>query len=236
MRRCNGQIWSRPIMQPLACDPVSAFGGIIALNRPLDGQQQQKSLKSSPKSLSRRKLQRSPWNFAAKKNVRVLETGGLPNRQINAWPFKQFRAAGYFKHPTTGISRKMTWKIVTKRAPTEQELKDLLFAFRICKHVKSNAIVLHKTGQSVGIGAGQMSRIDSSRIAAEGQRSRNNHPKLCCGLGRILPSWWSLAAADAGQPSSKPGGSIKDEDVIKAADERGLAMVRLVCATSGIRN
>ena len=120
------------------------------------------------------------------------------------------------------------FQVVTERAPTEQELADLLFAFRVCKHVKSNAIVYAKNGKTVGIGAGQMSRIDSSRIAAwKANEAKTEIENSVVASDAFFPfADGLLAASDAGATAViQPGGSIKDKDVIAAANERGLAMI-----------
>jgi len=213
----------------LACDPVSAFGGIIALNRPLDGATATEIIKIFSEVIIAPEITKEAREIlAAKKNVRVLETGGLPNPTDQRMTLKTISGGWLLQTSDNGHITEDDLKIVTKRAPTEQELKDLLFAFRICKHVKSNAIVYAKNGQSVGIGAGQMSRIDSSRIAAwKAKEAGTDIQSSVVASDAFFPfPDGLLAAADAGATAViQPGGSIKDEDVIKAADERGLAMV-----------
>lgn len=213
----------------LACDPVSAFGGIIALNRPLDGATAAEIIKIFSEVIIAPEITKEAREIlAAKKNVRVLETGGLPNPTDQRMTLKTISGGWLLQTSDNGHITEDNLKIVTKRAPTEQELKDLLFAFRICKHVKSNAIVYAKNGQSVGIGAGQMSRIDSSRIAAwKAKEAGTAIQSSVVASDAFFPfPDGLLAAADAGATAViQPGGSIKDEDVIKAADERGLAMV-----------
>ncbi len=220
----------------LKCDPVSAFGGIIALNQPLD----EDSAKAITEIFTEVIIAPGASEGAreiisAKKNLRLLITDKLPDPN----------AAGKIMRPIAGgflvQSRdhlcfdEKELKIVTKRAPSEQELADMLFAFRVAKHVKSNAIVYAKNGATVGIGAGQMSRLDSSRIAARksqdaAQSAGENEPLV---KGSVVASDaffpfadGLLAAANAGATAIiQPGGSMRDDEVIAAADAAGLAMV-----------
>lgn len=213
----------------LACDPVSAFGGIIALNRALDGPTAAEIVKIfSEVIIAPQITDEARAILSAKKNVRVLETGGLPNTTDARMTLRTISGGWLLQTADNGRVSESDLRVVTKRAPTEQELKDLLFAFRVCKHVKSNAIVYAKDGKTVGIGAGQMSRIDSTRIAAW----KAGEAKMPI-VGSVVASDaffpfpdGLLAAADAGATAViQPGGSIKDQDVIDAANERGLAMV-----------
>ena len=220
----------------LVCDPVSAFGGIIALNRPIDGPTAAKitelftEVVIAPGADDEAKA-----FFAKKKNLRLLITDGLPDP---AAPGRSVRnvAGGYLlQGRDNGRITKADLKIITKKKPTDQQMDDLLLAFTICKHVKSNAIVYVKNGATVGIGAGQMSRIDSARIA----HSKSKDAAKALGQSEAL-TLGSVVASDAFFPFPdgllvtaeagavaviQPGGSIKDEDVIAAADEKGLAMV-----------
>jgi phosphoribosylaminoimidazolecarboxamide formyltransferase/IMP cyclohydrolase len=220
----------------LVCDPVSAFGGIIALNRPIDGRTAAKitelftEVVIAPGADDEAKA-----FFAKKKNLRLLITDGLPDP---ATPGRTVRnvAGGYLvQGRDNGRVTKAELNVVTKVQPTAQQMDDLLLAFTICKHVKSNAIVYVKNGATVGIGAGQMSRIDSARIA----HSKSKDAAKALGQSEAL-TVGSVVASDAFFPFPdgllvtaeagavaviQPGGSIKDEDVIKAADDKGLAMV-----------
>ncbi len=225
----------------LACDPVSAFGGIIALNRELDADTAADIIKIFSEVIIAPKISAAALDIlSTKKNLRVLETGTLPNPADARMTLRTISGGYLFQGSDNGRVTPSDFKIVTKRAPTEQELTDLLFAFRVCKHVKSNAIVYAKDGRTVGIGAGQMSRIDSSRIAAwKGQESgliissplrgedKGGGETLVVASDAFFPfADGMLAAADAGATAIiQPGGSIKDQDVIDAANERGLAMV-----------
>ncbi|OIN85841.1 MAG: bifunctional phosphoribosylaminoimidazolecarboxamide formyltransferase/IMP cyclohydrolase [Alphaproteobacteria bacterium CG1_02_46_17] len=213
----------------LVCDPTSAFGGIIALNRPLDAPTAQEIIKIFSEVIIAPEITMEAREvLAAKKNIRVLETGAMTDPTQNRMTLRTISGGWLLQNADYGHITEADLKIVTKRQPTEQELKDLLFAFRVCKHVKSNAIIYAKDGKTVGIGAGQMSRVDSSRIAAWKAKEAGTQIE-----GSVVASDaffpfpdGLLAAADAGATAViQPGGSIKDDDVIKAADERGLAMV-----------
>ncbi|MDD3019686.1 MAG: bifunctional phosphoribosylaminoimidazolecarboxamide formyltransferase/IMP cyclohydrolase [Alphaproteobacteria bacterium] len=213
----------------LVCDPTSAFGGIIALNRPLDAPTAQEIIKIFSEVIIAPEITMEAREvLAAKKNIRVLETGAMTDPTQNRMTLRTISGGWLLQNADYGHITEADLKIVTKRHPTEQELKDLLFAFRVCKHVKSNAIIYAKDGKTVGIGAGQMSRVDSSRIAAWKAKEAGTQIE-----GSVVASDaffpfpdGLLAAADAGATAViQPGGSIKDDDVIKAADERGLAMV-----------
>lgn len=213
----------------LACDPVSAFGGIIALNRTLDGPTAAEIVKIFSEVIIAPEISAEARAILAdKKNVRVLETGGLPNFADARMTLKTISGGWLLQTADNGHITEAELHVVTDRAPTEQELKDLLFAFRVCKHVKSNAIVYAKGGKTVGIGAGQMSRIDSSRIAAwKAKEAGTEIQNSVVASDAFFPfPDGLLAAADAGATAViQPGGSIKDKDVIAAANDRGLAMV-----------
>ena len=173
--------------------------------------------------------------LAAKKNVRVLLAGTLPDPATAGMTLKSVGGGYLFQTRDNGHLKKSDLKVVTKRAPTAQELDDLLFAFTVCKHVKSNAIVYAKDGATVGVGAGQMNRRDSSRIAA----IRAAESGVAAGL-KTSPAVGSVVASDAFFPFAdglvaaaeagataiiQPGGSMRDKEVIEAADDAGLAMV-----------
>lgn len=213
----------------LACDPVSAFGGIIALNRALDAATAEEIIKIFSEVIIAPEITAEARAvLAAKKNVRVLETKGLPVVTAPRMMLKTIAGGWLLQSADNGHILESDLKVVTKRAPTAQELEDLLFAFHVCKHVKSNAIVYAKGLKTVGIGAGQMSRIDSSRIAAWKANEAGteiNGSVVASDAFFPFPDGL-LAAADAGATAViQPGGSIKDDEVIAAADERGLAMV-----------
>lgn len=218
------------------CDQTSAFGGIIAVNQPLDG--------ATAEAISGifTEVVIAPGAdddaraiFAKKKNLRLLTTDGLPDPVAAALTVRQVSGGLLVQDKDNGRILANDLKVVTKRAPTEQELADMLFAWRVAKHVKSNAIVYVKDGATVGIGAGQMSRVDSSRIAARKAQDVAELLKLTeprtIGSAVASDAFFPFAdglqtAAEAGATALiQPGGSMRDDEVIAAADELGLAMV-----------
>ena len=213
----------------LACDPTSAFGGIIALNGRLDAVTAEEILKLLTEVVIAPEADEDAVEmFRKKKNVRLLTTGGLPDPLSPGLTFKS--VAGGFLVQSRDDARLTAadLKVVTKRAPTDEEVRDMLFAFTIAKHVKSNAIVYAKAGQTLGVGAGQMNRKDSARIAALRAADFGLDLKgSACASEAFFPFPDGLIqAADAGCTAViQPGGSIGDQAVIDAADERGLAMV-----------
>jgi phosphoribosylaminoimidazolecarboxamide formyltransferase/IMP cyclohydrolase len=218
----------------LACDPTSAFGGIVALNRKLDAAAAEEILKVFTEVVIAPDADADAVAlFAAKKNVRLLVTGGLPDPLSPGVTFKS--VAGGFLVQSRDDARLTAadLKVVTKRAPTDAEVRDMLFAFTIAKHVKSNAIVYAREGQTLGVGAGQMNRKDSARIAALRAADFGLDLKGCaCASEAFFPFPDGLIqAAEAGATAIiQPGGSINDDKVIAAADEAGLAM-----AFTGVR-
>jgi phosphoribosylaminoimidazolecarboxamide formyltransferase/IMP cyclohydrolase len=222
-------------LKALACDPVSAFGGIIALNQALDGETAEEIAKLFAEVVIAPQVNDDARKvLASKKNLRVLATGGLPDPRAPGMTVRTL-AGGYLLCGRDDAVTEGELKVVTKRAPTKAELADLAFAFTVCKHVKSNAIVYAKNGATVGMGAGQMSRVDSSRIAAwkAEEASTAAGEKVSRAKGSVVASDaffpfadGLLAAAQAGATAViQPGGSMRDDEVIKAADEAGLAMV-----------
>jgi phosphoribosylaminoimidazolecarboxamide formyltransferase/IMP cyclohydrolase len=173
--------------------------------------------------------------IGAKKNLRLLLTGGLPDPAAGGMTLKSLAGGYLLQSRDAGRIGAGDVQVVTKRQPSEQEMADLLLAFRICKHVKSNAIIYVKDGATVGIGAGQMSRVDSARIAARKSEDAAEAAGLSEALakGSVVASDaffpfadGLLAAAEAGATAViQPGGSMRDKEVIAAADEAGLAMV-----------
>ena len=220
----------------LRCDPVSAFGGIVALNRRLDAEAAREIVKIFTEVIIAPEADEEAVALvAAKKNLRLLITGGLPDPRTQGLTVRTVAGGLLVQGRDNAVVDDMNLKVVTKRAPTERELIDLKFAFRVCKHVKSNAIVYVKDGATVGIGAGQMSRVDSSRIAAwkaaEAAKAAGLAETLAKGSVVASDAFFPfadglLAAAEAGATAIiQPGGSMRDDEVIKAADEAGLAMV-----------
>ena len=220
----------------LACDPVSAFGGIIALNQPLDRDTADEISKIFTEVIiAPGASDEARQIIAAKKNLRLLLTDGLPDPAAPGLTAKTLSGGLLVQSRDSGRVMKDDLKVVTERAPSDQELSDLLFAFRVCKHVKSNAIIYVKDGATVGIGAGQMSRVDSARIAARKAEDAANEAGLDVPLtkGCVVASDaffpfadGLLSAAEAGATAViQPGGSMRDDEVIAAANEKGLAMV-----------
>ena len=223
-------------LKALKCDPVSAFGGIIAANRPIDRDAAEEMTRIftevviAPDATAEAKAV-----FAAKKNLRLLIAGGLPDPRASGLTVRSLAGGLLVQSRDAGAAGGLDLKVVTKRAPTPQELADLEFAFKVAKHVKSNAIVFAKDGATVGIGAGQMSRIDSVRIAAwkgaAAATAAGEARPLTRGSVVASDAFFPfadglLAAAEAGATAViQPGGSLRDDEVIKAADEKGLAMV-----------
>ncbi len=220
--------------EAFACDTVSAFGGIIAVNRPLDAATAKAITGIFTEVVVAPDADADALAlFAAKKNLRLLLTGDLPDA-ARAGLFAKSIAGGWLvQDRDAGTPGELT--VVTKRAPTEQELADCRFAWTIAKHVKSNAIVYAKDGATAGVGAGQMNRLESARIAA--WKAKDAADKAGWDTPRTIGSAVAsdaffpfadglLAAVEAGATAViQPGGSIRDEEVIAAADAAGLAMV-----------
>ena len=223
-------------LRALACDPVSAFGGIVALNRPLDAGTAAEIAKLFVEVIvAPEATAEAQAIIAAKKNLRLLVTGGVPDPAAAGLSVRTLAGGYLVQDRDAGRVARADLKVVTKRAPDARELDDLLFAFAVAKHVKSNAIVYARDGATVGIGAGQMSRIDSSRIAAwkaaEGATAAGEARSRAIGSVVASDAFFPfadglVAAAEAGVTAViQPGGSIRDAEVIAAADARGLAMV-----------
>ena len=225
----------------LQCDPVSAFGGIVAVNRKLDRAAAEEIVKIFTEVVIAPDADEDAIAvFEAKKNLRLLLAGGLPDPLAKGEVFRS--VAGGFLVQSRDDSRLSAkdLKIVTKRQPTDQEVKDMLFAFTIAKHVKSNAIVFAKNGQTAGIGAGQMNRRDSARIASiraqEAAETAGLTESLAKGSACASEAFFPfpdglIQAAEAGATAViQPGGSMGDDKVIEAADAHGLTM-----AFTGVR-
>ncbi len=223
-------------LRAYVCDQTSAFGGIVALNQPLDEETAEEIVKIFTEVvIAPGASDAARAVFATKKNLRLLTTAGLPDPQAIGLAFKQVAGGFLVQDRDAGVLIADQLKVVTKRAPTATELADLAFAWKVAKHVKSNAIVYVKDGATVGVGAGQMSRIDSTRIAAR------KADDMAQGLGMARsPTIGSVVASDAFFPFAdgllaaaeagataiiQPGGSMRDNEVIAAADAAGLAMV-----------
>jgi phosphoribosylaminoimidazolecarboxamide formyltransferase / IMP cyclohydrolase len=220
----------------LACDPVSAFGGIVAVNRPLDAEAARAITEIFTEVIIAPEASAEAIAIVgAKKNLRLLVTGGLPDPRAPGIVVRSVAGGLLVQSRDNAVVDDMTLDVVTRRAPTNAELADLAFAFRVAKHVKSNTIVYARDRATVGIGAGQMSRVDAARIAAR----KAEDAATAAGLSEPLTKG-SVVASDAFFPFAdgllvaidagataviQPGGSVRDDEVIKAADDHGIAMV-----------
>jgi phosphoribosylaminoimidazolecarboxamide formyltransferase/IMP cyclohydrolase len=220
----------------LACDPVSAFGGVLAFNQTLDGATAEEIAKIFTEVIIAPGADEDAKKIlSAKKNLRLLVVGALPDPLAPTLTYRAVAGGFLVQTRDNGRVTRAGLKVVTKRQPTEQEIIDMLLAFTIGKHVKSNAIIYVKDGATAGIGAGQMSRVDSARIAGiKAQDAARlagwEHPRTI-GSAAASEAFFPfpdglLAVAEAGATAViQPGGSVNDQKVIDAADEKGLAMV-----------
>ena len=218
------------------CDRTSAFGGIVALNRPLDGETAEEIAQIFTEVVIAPGADDAAKEvFAAKRNLRLLTTGGLGDPAAAAPAIRQVTGGYLVQDKDTGTLCADDLRVVTRRAPTEREMADMLFAWKVAKHVKSNAIVYVNDGATVGVGAGQMSRVDSCRIAARKARDMaaelGHDAPLTQGSAVASDAFFPfpdglMAAAEAGATAViQPGGSMRDDEVTAAADAAGLAMV-----------
>ena len=231
-----GETVLQAYQKALRCDPVSAFGGIVAVNQVLDAEAAAAIVEVFTEVIIAPGAdQMAQELIEAKKNLRLLLTDAMPDPAEAGLAFKSVSGGMLVQSRDAGHVGPDDLKTVTKRAPSAQELADLLFAFKVAKHVKSNAIIYAKDGATVGIGAGQMSRVDSARIAArksgDAAEAAGIDTPLAQGSVVASDAFFPFAdgllqAAEAGATAViQPGGSMRDEDVIAAADEAGLAMV-----------
>ena len=218
----TGKTVAEAYKKALECDPVSAFGGVIGVNRPVDGDAAEEMAKLFLEVIAAPSFDEAAQSiFAAKKNLRLVE---VPTG-VQRWALKNVSGGMLIQDSDLHKLREEDLKVVTRRQPTPEEKRALLFAWKVCKHVKSNAILYARDGQSVGVGAGQMSRVDSCKIGA---------------MKAQLPLKGTVAASDAFFPFPdgveeiakagataiiQPGGSVRDQEVIEAADRLGLAMI-----------
>jgi phosphoribosylaminoimidazolecarboxamide formyltransferase/IMP cyclohydrolase len=226
----------------LACDPVSAFGGVLAFNRTLDAAAAEEIAKLFTEVIIAPEADSEARRIlSAKKNLRLLVTGGLPDPRTPGLSFRSVAGGFLVQTRDNAETTAGDLKVVTKRKPRHAEIEDMLFAFTVAKHVKSNAIVYAKNGVTAGIGAGQMSRVDSARIAAakarEAAAAAGWPEPRTKGSAAASEAFFPfpdglIAVAEAGATAIiQPGGSVKDDEVIKTADELGLAM-----AFTGVRH
>ena len=222
--------------QALMCDPVSAFGGIIALNRTLTADVAKRIIETFSEVIIAPDVEAGAIEILKdKKNVRLLTTGAIPDIHERRRMVTRVAGGLLVQDNDFGVITEEDLKVVSEREPTKDELRDMLFAFKVCKHVKSNAIIYAKNNATVGIGAGQMNRLDSSRVAArkaiDAANAAGINEPLTKGSVVASDAFFPfadglIAAAEAGVTAViQPGGSIRDEEVIEAANERGLAMV-----------
>jgi phosphoribosylaminoimidazolecarboxamide formyltransferase/IMP cyclohydrolase len=231
-----GSTLAEAYVKALACDPVSAFGGIVALNRALDEECAREIVKIFTEVIIAPDASDAAKQVIAKKaNLRLLLVGGLPDPKAPGIAYRSLAGGFLLQARDNGVTADLDLKVVTKRKPSNGEFADLMFAFTVAKHVKSNAIVYVKDGATVGIGAGQMSRVDAARMAAW----KAEDAAKVAGMP-APPTQGAVAASDAFFPFAdglaviaetgataviQPGGSLRDREVIEAADKAGLAMV-----------
>src|SRR3989442_1598299 len=218
----TGKTLTEAYKKALECDPVSAFGGVIGVNRPIDADAAEEMAKLFLEVIAAPSFDESARaTFAAKKNLRLIEISHAPQK----WVLKNVSGGILVQDADVRPLSENDLKVVTKRQPTAEEKRALLFAWKVCKHVKSNAILYARDGQTVGVGAGQMSRVDSCKIGAQ---------------KAVLPLKGTVAASDAFFPFPdgveeiakagasaiiQPGGSVRDQEIIEAADRFWLAMI-----------
>ena len=209
-----------------ACDPVSAFGGVLAFNRTVDAETAAEVAKLFVECILAPGYDPAAREaLGGKKNLRLMQMGALPRESKRLWDLKRISGGVLVQDPDTLTVAESGLKVVTKRQPSREELRDLLFGWKIAKHVKSNAIVFARAGRTLGIGAGQMSRVDSVKIAVlKAQES-------LAGSGVASDAFFPFSdgveeAARAGATAViQPGGSVRDVEIIAAADRLALAMV-----------
>ncbi|MGE5663430.1 MAG: bifunctional phosphoribosylaminoimidazolecarboxamide formyltransferase/IMP cyclohydrolase, partial [Deltaproteobacteria bacterium] len=209
------------------CDPVSAYGGVIGFNRPVNAETAKEVASTFFEAIIAPAYDKAARTvLAAKSNLRVLETGG---------EFRWGREGGHEMKKVSGglllqgrdrhVLDPSALKVVTKRAPTAEEIEALLFAWKVCKHVKSNAIVYALKDRTVGVGAGQMSRVDSAKIAVMKAQLPTKGTVIASDAFFPFRDGLDAAAAAGATAAIQPGGSVRDAEVIAAADEHGMAMV-----------
>jgi phosphoribosylaminoimidazolecarboxamide formyltransferase / IMP cyclohydrolase len=218
----TGKTLAAAYKRALETDPVSAFGGVIGVNRPIDGPAAEEMAKLFLEVIAAPKFDEAAKAiFSAKKNLRLVEVAAAPQK----WLLKNVSGGILVQDADVRPLHESDLKLVTKRPPTDEEKRALLFAWKVCKHLKSNAILYARDGQTVGVGAGQMSRVDSCKMGA---------------MKAVLPLQGTVAASDAFFPFPdgveeiakagataiiQPGGSVRDQEVIEAADRHGMAMI-----------
>ena len=213
-------------VKAFVCDPISAFGGVLAFNRPVDAATAEEVAKLFAECIAAPAFdEKAKSIFAAKKNLRLLELppGGLePDRELQ---LKRILGGMLVQQPDLGEINDAELRTVTKRVPTQEEMRNMRFAWKVCKHVKSNAIVFARDGATLGVGAGQMSRVDSVKLAVMKAQSPLQGSVVASDAFFPFPDGVEEAAKAGATAVIQPGGSVRDNDVIAAADRLGLAMV-----------
>lgn len=218
-------------VKALACDPISAFGGVLAFNRPVDGATAEEVAKLFVECIVAPGYEAAAREkFAAKKNLRLLEIAVDKQKGTSCAPLELKRISGGVLVQDADKHRldPATLKVVTKRAPTDAELRALLFAWTVCKHVKSNAIVYARDGQTVGVGAGQMSRVDAAKLGVMKAATAGLSLKgsvIASDAFFPFPDSIEVAAEAGATAVIQPGGSVRDDESIATADKLGMAMV-----------
>ena len=213
----------------LACDPTSAFGGIVALSRSIDAETARAVTQIFTEVVIAPEADAEAREIlATKKNLRLLIAGSLPDPAAPGLTVRSVAGGYLLQDRDAGRVQKAGLKVVTKRAPTDAEMRDMVFAFTVAKYVKSNAIVYARDGATIGIGAGQMSRVDAVRLGAQKAKDAGSSTEdSVAASDAFIPFADGLvAAAEAGARAIiQPGGSVRDDEVIAAADDAELAMV-----------
>ncbi len=218
----TGENLAEAYVRALECDPVSAFGGIIGTNRPVDAASATQMAKLFLEAIAAPSFAPEAREIlASKKNLRLLEVAPAPP----SWVLKKVSGGMLAQDPDMRTVTESEVKVVSSRKPSEQEMRDLLFAWKVCKHVKSNAILYARKGQSVGVGAGQMSRVDAARFGAAKSVLGTKGSVAASDAFFPFPDGVEEIAAAGATAIIQPGGSVRDADVIAAADRLGLAMV-----------
>ncbi|MGA8617704.1 MAG: bifunctional phosphoribosylaminoimidazolecarboxamide formyltransferase/IMP cyclohydrolase [Candidatus Sulfotelmatobacter sp.] len=218
----TGKTLAEAYKRALACDPVSAFGAVIGVNRPIDAEAAEEMHKLFLEVIAAPAFdEAAKARFATKKNLRLVEVKAAPQK----WTLKNISGGILLQDADSRPLQDVDLKIVTQRAPTPEEIRALLFAWKVCKHVKSNAIVYARDGQTVGVGAGQMSRVDSARIGAMKAQLPLNGTVAASDAFFPFPDGVEEIAKAGATAIIQPGGSQRDAEVVAAADRLGLAML-----------
>ena len=212
--------------QAFGCDPVSAFGGVLALNRIVDAETAAEVAKLFVECIVAPGYDYAAREtLAGKKNLRLMQVSAAPRKMKPVWDLKRISGGILVQEPDTLTIAESDLKVVTKRQPSREELRDLLFGWKVAKHVKSNAIVFARASRTLGIGAGQMSRVDSVKIAVLKAQESLAGSAVASDAFFPFPDGVEEAARAGATAFIQPGGSVRDREIIAAADQLGLAMV-----------